>query len=131
MADDLVSRFTATLDELERVAREAETARTFFGIQARAPWVVSDGFVLKAGRLEGGQNDIATVVNHSLSPVLSHIALWDPQAVLRLVAAMRKIVGRHALSMKGLWPTCSACMDHSGGRARRSGATTPKLRWHV
>lgn len=108
---DLVSRFTATLDELERVAR--------FG--GPAPWRryiegADDGWAIESTDAEVsfivGDEDVAT-----------HIERWDPQAVLRLVAAAREVIAEHQPHVPGFRklidgvvepppePVCSRCLN--------------------
>lgn len=98
MASDLVSRFTATLDELERVAREATDG----------PWIF-DGDAVDVEPTTRGSEYIARYVGDTWSDVTSmlpadgaHIALWDPQAVLQLVAAAREVIAEY-LRVRKLW----------------------------
>lgn len=76
MADELVSRFTATLDELEGLARFA-----FAEAEWSEPW---------SGAVQLGPHEELLITNDS--GVSRHIERWDPQAVLRLVAAHRGVL---------------------------------------
>jgi len=101
MNADLVSRFSSTLDEIERVARAASPG----------PWRRHDTHLKFGGHtatvMSGEGNDTElrawlptfetepwggkrNVWNDSV-----HIALWDPQAVLRLVAATRELIEKY------------------------------------
>ena len=89
MADDLVSRFSSTLDEIERVAKVASLRRDVKPGWHRttanwSPYLEGgdDGWAI-----ESQDAEIGFVVGRE--NIARHIALWDPQAVLRLVAAMR------------------------------------------
>lgn len=82
---DLVSRWSETLDEAERLAKEAAEhagGPSWFSTEG------ADGDVSEAGRA----GKIACGPWGGLWEIGPHMARWDPQAVLRLVAAHRKII---------------------------------------
>lgn len=80
MSDDLVSRLSETLDEAERVAVAAQALCW----EARGDCVIVDD----------GNPDTPLVARMRSQGNRVHIARWDPQAVLRLVAAHRKLVAK-------------------------------------
>lgn len=87
---DLISRFSATLDEVERMA------------QATAPgaglsWSTDGGSVLDEDGLPIANTARGTDV------FVRHMARWDPEAVLRLVAAHRRIIDRHKAIPEDSW----------------------------
>lgn len=83
MSDDLVSRLSETLDEIERVATVATSG----------PWKVNGGHI---DGISGDRTRVPVIVAAQVSPWnMDHITLWDPQAVLRLVAAAREILELH------------------------------------
>jgi hypothetical protein len=90
MPCDLVSRLSETLDELERVAREATDG----------PWEFDGDAVDVVPSNRSGEyvaryvGDVWGEVKTMLPADARHIARWDPQAVLRLVEAVRELIGR-------------------------------------
>jgi hypothetical protein len=86
MADDLVSRLSATLDEAERVAQAIpESSGQRIWDTSESGDVIDDyGRPVAVGAWDG-----------DLGEVGRHIARWDPEAVLRLVAAHREIIEKY------------------------------------
>lgn len=99
-ADDLISRLSETLDELERVATEATPGQWIFedssedldgAIYARdgEDW----GAEVAYARSGGATSPVDLV--HRQDANGRHIARWDPEAALGLVAAVRGVIAKH------------------------------------
>lgn len=94
MSDDLVSRLSETLDEAERLA-----------LQARGhQWVDRHNPVFQG--LAEAETGVPVV--SGAESVLPHIARWDPQAVRRLIAALREIIAKLETALEDSEPASFA-----------------------
>jgi hypothetical protein len=102
MPCDLVSRLSETLDELERVAREASDENS--GDLVAGPRGLGGEWKRDArfGHLVDHGRTIVLDEGVTTDAQFDHIARWDPQAVLQLVGAVRRLVG-----------TCEVWLDDS------------------
>jgi len=110
MTDDLVSRLSETLDEIERVALAA------IRVGSSGEWTRGLGHAPEHLR---DVDTLEPVVYDEGSPTdrqFAHIARWDPKAVLGLVAAVREIIAEHEpIGEKNWWGEpagrpCGCCM---------------------
>jgi hypothetical protein len=123
MSSDLVSRLSEALDEAEALARSAFAEHN----QAEAEWTE-----IWSGAVQLGPHEELLITNDS--GVSRHIARWDPQAVLRLVAAHRNLVRLHeriwihpgaeyfndAHLTKEPMPVCASCVPETQFRRENS-----------
>jgi hypothetical protein len=95
VVSDLVFRLSETLDELERMAREASLPMNtgeWWVEHPTAQWAEykPDAIVCVDGKVATMEIETALASDH--------IVRWDPQAVLQLVGAVRKIIQLHNLA---------------------------------
>ena len=97
--EQLVSAVRARLDETERVALAVST-----GPHKPERWTAArykDD--LRGWRIDG---QFSCVVDSAFGPDAEHIALHDPAAVLRRVAADRETLDEHSPHRRGACPVC-------------------------
>ncbi len=82
--DDLIAFVKARLDEDEEAARGA----TFGG----TPWRVDAMSIVGRSWQASDSSPETLVVKHTWPQEAVHIVRWDPNRVVRLVAALRKVV---------------------------------------
>lgn len=97
MADDLVARLRAALDETERIARACEP-----GVDFHAGEDPSRPGTFDVEAYESGSLGNFVQVGQVDAPFVAHIARHDPASVLRMVTAHRKILDEVVDEASGL-----------------------------
>lgn len=92
---DLVSRLSETLDELERIATEAVDGGS-------GEWAVGLGHIPGILRDAGTLFPVVYAEGAPTEEQFTHIARWDPKAVLGLVAAVRDVINEHRYALQNL-----------------------------
>lgn len=125
MARDLISRLSETLDELDRLAQAIPES------SGQRMWDTSEsGDVID----DYGRPVAVGAWDSDLGDTGRHIARWDPQAVLRLVGALRDLVRLHervwihpgaehfndAHLTKEPMPICASCVPEKQFRRENS-----------